>query len=197
MSAPLPDIELPELFAAHSFSAPSGSAPVEIEVNVNDIWMTPDAIAADMVRHFKPSGRILEPCKGDGAFVRAMPGCEWCEVREGRNFFDWREQVDWIISNPPYSIYTPFHDHALNMAANVVWLIPIHKPFGSTQRVKALREWGWIKHIRIYGRSRSYGLDVGFVCGAVHFQRGWKGDTSWSFATVGEAQNKAISVPQE
>ena len=189
MSAPSQTIELPEMFAGHSFAPAPGSAPVEITVNVNDIWMTPDAIAADMVNHFKPSGRMLEPCKGDGAFLRAMPGCDWCEIREGRDFFGWREPVDWIISNPPYSVFTAFHDHAQSVAENIVWLIPVHKPFGSTQRVNALRQWGWIRHIRLYGRSRSYGLDVGFVCGAVHFQRGWNGDTGWSFAAVGEAQN--------
>ena len=166
--------------AAHSGCCPP-TCSVSSRVNPNDIWMTPDNIAADMVNHFGATGRRLEPCKGDGAFVRAMPGCDWCEVREGRDFFAWQAPVDWIVSNPPYSIFTDFHAHAMKIAENIVWLIPLHKPFGSWPRMSELRKWGWMKEIRIYGRSRDYGLDVGFVCGAIHFQRGWEGDTAWSF----------------
>jgi len=54
-------------------------------VNPNDVWMTPPPIAADIVNRFKPTGRILDPCRGDGAFWNVMPGAEWCEAREGRN----------------------------------------------------------------------------------------------------------------
>lgn len=154
-------------------------------VNPNDIVLTPDAVAADVVKFFAPSGKCLDPCKGDGAFFRHMPeGSEWCEIREGRDFFGYRERVDWIISNPPYSVFTEFMEHALSVADNVVWLIPLHKPFGSWPRLEALRAWGWIKHIRIYGRSRFCGLDMGFVCGAVHYAKGWAGATEWSFADV-------------
>lgn len=169
--------------------AAAATCSVSSRVNPNDIWMTPDNIAADMVNHFGATGRCLEPCKGDGAFVRAMPGCDWCEVREGRDFFAWSKPVDWIVSNPPYSIFPKFHSHALSLAENVVWLIPLHKVFGSWPRLTELKEWGWVKEVRIYGQSRSFGLDVGFVCGAVHFQRGWTGDTAWSFYS----QNSELS----
>lgn len=60
----------------------------------NDVVLTPDKIAHDVVEHFRPSGRILDPCKGDGAFLKYMPGAEWCEVREGRSFFEWYDPVD-------------------------------------------------------------------------------------------------------
>ena len=38
-----------------------------------------------MVEFFKPSGRILEPCKGDGVFLKYLPSAEWCEIQEGRD----------------------------------------------------------------------------------------------------------------
>ena len=31
----------------------------------NDIIVTPNWVAEDMVRHFAPTGRILEPCRGE------------------------------------------------------------------------------------------------------------------------------------
>lgn len=39
-----------------------------------DVVYTPDWCARDMVEWFKPSGRVLEPCKGDGAIYKYLPG---------------------------------------------------------------------------------------------------------------------------
>ena len=70
-----------------------------------DRVFTPDWAAEDIVRHFCPTGHILEPFKGDGVFLRYLPSkVDWCEIEEGRDFFAWKDAVDWIISNPPYSI---------------------------------------------------------------------------------------------
>lgn len=38
----------------------------------NDDIQTPPALARALVKHFNPSGRILEPCCGDGSFLRAL-----------------------------------------------------------------------------------------------------------------------------
>jgi hypothetical protein len=66
-----------------------------------DVVYTPAWCAADMVDHFQPSGRVLDPCKGVGVFLDYLPDAEWCEITEGRDFFDWHDQVDWVVSNPP------------------------------------------------------------------------------------------------
>lgn len=52
-------------------------------VRDDDIVLTPDDVAADVVASFAPTGRVLDPCRGEGAFWNHMPGAEWCEVREG------------------------------------------------------------------------------------------------------------------
>ena len=74
--------------------------------------MTPAWVAEDMVEYFSPNGLILEPCRGEGVFTNIMPTAEWCEVREGRDFFDWDKPVDWIISNPPYIKSNQMSDNA-------------------------------------------------------------------------------------
>lgn len=51
-----------------------------------DIVYTPIAIAKEIINRYKPSGRILDPCKGSGAFYNSMPGSDWCEITEGRKF---------------------------------------------------------------------------------------------------------------
>jgi len=50
-----------------------------------------------------PSGRVLEPCRGGGAFAKALPGCDWCDLAAGRDFLAAKGRWDWIVSNPPYS----------------------------------------------------------------------------------------------
>jgi hypothetical protein len=174
----------------------------------SDIWLTPDWIAEDVVRFFQPSGRILDPCRGEGAFSQHMPGSEWCEIRDGRDFFLWNEPVDWVVSNPPYSTFTHFHDHAMKIANEIIWFIPLFKTWGSWPHLQALKKWGWIKHIRIYGRSRDFGLGMGFVCGAVHYSKGSLLETRYSFYGTEMAMNiyqhgetgricEAYSLPEE
>jgi hypothetical protein len=90
----------------------------------NDRIYTPRLLALDIVRHFGPSGRILEPAAGDGAFLDAIPGADWCEIDKKRDFFDLRGHFDWIITNPPYSLFTDFLKKSIETADNVVFLCP-------------------------------------------------------------------------
>ena len=150
-------------------------------VRGDDIVMTPAVVARGVVDHFKPSGRILDPCRGNGAFSDHMPGCSWCEIREGRDFFNWRDDVDWIVSNPPYSVFSQFLRHSLNVAENIVYLIPINKIFNSDRLIREIWKWGGVPEIHVVGAGSSLGFPIGFAIGAVHFQRGFSGSTRVSF----------------
>jgi len=86
----------------------------------DDEIMTPEYLAEALVNHFKPCGRILEPCKGTGNFLKFLPkDTLWCEISEGKNFFDFNEEVDWIITNPPWSQVRKFLQHSLNISKNI------------------------------------------------------------------------------
>ena len=56
-----------------------------------DVVYTPDNVARDMVQFFKPSGRILEPSKGEGVFLKYLPGADWYEITEGKDFFNYND----------------------------------------------------------------------------------------------------------
>jgi hypothetical protein len=147
-----------------------------------DAIFTPDWVAKDMVEYFKPTGKILEPCFGDGVFIRYLPkGTEWCEIDKGRDFFAWNEQVDWMISNPPYSLMDEWVEHSFQIAENFVYLIYPGNFFRANIRVVSARKLGWIKHIRFYGTGNRLGFPSGNAVAAVHFVRGYQGDTSWSW----------------
>jgi len=144
-------------------------------VRADDIILTPLDVARDVVARFAPSGRVLDPCRGDGAFLQFMPGAEWCEVREGRDFFEWHDPVDWIVSNPPYSIFSEFIRHSFAIAENIVYLIPVNKAFNSDKMVREIWEWGGIETVYVVGPGGSLGFPIGFCIGAVHFRRGYRG----------------------
>jgi hypothetical protein len=51
--------------------------------------------------------RVLEPFRGEGAFYNSFPDFvnkDWCEIEEGRDFKDYNEDIDWIITNPPFRL---------------------------------------------------------------------------------------------
>ena len=151
------------------------------EARINDVVMTPEKIAADIVKHFKPTGRILDPCRGNGAFWKLMEGADWCEIHEGRDFFSWSDRVDWIVSNPPYSIFSEWLTHSLRLANEIVYLIPLAKVFNSEPRLNEIMRVGGIVETRHYGSGTACGFPFGFPCGAVHIRIGYSGPMNWTF----------------
>lgn len=149
--------------------------------NPKDVVFTPCEFAADIVRFFKPMGKVLEPCKGDGAFLRHLPDAEWCEISEGRDFMAWEKPVDWIVTNPPYSTFRDFFAHACKVAENIVVLIPVAKHFTSWPIIRLADEHGGLRHVRYMGRGRDMGFPFGFPVAAHWYSRGWKGDISVSY----------------
>lgn len=151
----------------------------------NDEIYTPEWAANDMILHFKPFGKILEPCKGNGAFTNLIPDCEWCEIREGKDFFDYSGHVDWIISNPPYSLIRKFVLHSFEVSDNIVYLIPVWKAYNAIGLQQTLREWGGIKEIRWYGGGGKLGFPMGNGIGAVYWKKGYSGPTYTTFYEEG------------
>lgn len=144
--------------------------------------MTPDWAASDLVRHFAPSGLVLEPCKGDGSIYRHLPdGSMWCEITEGRDFYRWTAPVDWIVTNPPYDQTRPFMKHAFSVAANVVLLVPARNITSGYGTVREARGYGAMREIRWYGTGAKLGFPMGNAIAAFHWQRNYAGKTAQTF----------------
>ena len=72
-----------------------------------------------------------EPCRGDGRihfFLEEEQGlpCTYCEILEGRDFFDWTSEVDLILTNPPFSLAKEFIDHSLTISQTSIMLLRIN-----------------------------------------------------------------------
>jgi hypothetical protein len=141
-----------------------------------DIVYTPDDMARTIVSFYHPQGKCLDPCKGNGAFLRYLPtGSDWCEIREGRDFFKYNEHVDWIVGNPPYSIFAKWLYHSMDIADHIVYLVPSAKLFYSYKTAKLLFTWGGITHNLIIGPGSWLGFPLGYIVSAMYLQRGYKG----------------------
>jgi hypothetical protein len=158
----------------------------------NDVFYTPKSVALEMIEmcNITPDMSVLDPCRGGGIFYNNLPECkkDWCEITEGKDFFDYKERVDLVISNPPYSIWTKWLDHTCEITDKFCYIIGVMnltdtrirelhaKGFGITA-VRYLKVDWWFSHsiIMIVERNkpsiitasekRHYCDDCGKRCG--------------------------------
>jgi hypothetical protein len=83
--------------------------------------------------------------------------------------------VDWIVTNPPYSIYDQFLEHCFELADDVVLLVPIAKAFKSMRIQRLVDSYGGLKEIYLIGAGSKCGFPVGFPTGCLHYRRGYTG----------------------
>ena len=149
-------------------------------VNKNDVVFTPDWLAEKICSMFPIGGKVLEPCKGEGAFTKYLPeNTEWCEITEGRNFYDYNEKVDWIVTNPPYSDFNRFLEHSFELADNIVLLVPIAKMMKSMGTLKQIFAYEGIVSCHFLG-GRQAGFPFGFPIGIYYLKRDYKSQTTFS-----------------
>ena len=81
-------------------------------MNKDDMYyfhQTPNELAKELINFvsLKENDLVLEPFKGEGAFYSNFPSYvskHWCEITEGRDFKDYKGEIDWVISNPPFRL---------------------------------------------------------------------------------------------
>lgn len=148
-----------------------------------DVVYTPTWLANDIINYYEPKGKLLDPCKGDGAFYDFMPNADWCEISQGRDFFDYTGEVDWIVTNPPWSMIRQFLEHSFKLPAkNIVFLCNINA-VTTRARLNLIKDNG-------YGIAKFYCMDnpkspnwpqTGFQLAAVHIKKDYDGPTYWAY----------------
>jgi hypothetical protein len=161
----------------------------------NDIKYTRAELPARLVAHFRPTGRILDPCRGRGAagsvFFDAFPRPPdaeplWAGVERGRDFLSWpvSDRVTWILTNPAWSrgVYLPIFTHSLAIADNVVFVVRGEK---ATQIREPRKTGHGLREIVVLGWIQAGFKREGFTLVAAHWQRGWdwSAGTKWTFWT--------------
>ena len=165
----------------------------------SDLIMTPDYLAHQVVGYFLPqiSGRVLEPCAGDGAFLRAfsahgLTDVVSLELSRNTDFFGFNEKIDWIITNPPWSLAREFAKHAYTLAHDIVWLINTGHFLGFRARLRDCREAGFgVKEALLCDtpKKETGWPQSGFQLGALHFRKAWTDGMIFSVLENGQVAN--------
>jgi len=177
-----------------------------IKNNPSDKVYTPDFIVDDVLCHFKDmfnlsQDKVLEPFRGNtsleggGAFYNKLKDTfqhqvDWCEIDEGVDFLDYDNNVDWIITNPPYSIFKEILPKCLEVANHNIFVIPVNKLLSSMPRLMDIKKSGCgVKEVYYLGSGRQLGFPFGFPVAAVYIQKGW--NEGWYTETYHERCYKA------
>lgn len=95
----------------------------------NDKFYTPLSLVKIHLSKFKDisdSSIILEPFYGKGAYYneieKMFPTCilKYTEIDLGLDFFEFTEKVDYIISNPPYSMIDKVLAHSVMLKPKII-----------------------------------------------------------------------------
>lgn len=151
-----------------------------------DIVMTPVWLAKDIISHFNPSGIILDPSRGEGAFYNNFntDTKEWCELGEGKDFLTYQTQVDWIITNPPWSKMQEFLVQGMKVSKNIVYLTTINH-YTTKRRIRDMRENNFaIKEIYCVPTPKKPWPQLGFQLAAVHTQKDYSGNILMSYSSL-------------
>jgi hypothetical protein len=139
----------------------------------DDVVMTPNDLAKQLVDYYKPQGRGLEPCRGISNIYNLLENADWCEISEGKDFFDYNTRVDYIFTNPPWSKIKTFLLHSMELANDIYFLVTVNHIF-TKARLRLIKENGFnIKEILIMDTPKEF-PQSGFQLGMIHISKSYK-----------------------
>jgi len=100
-------------------------------LNPTDFYATPPWCYENLEIDWSLFENAHEPCRGDGRiqyFLEEECGltCTYSEITEDKDFFEWNEGTDLILTNPPFSIAKEFIDHSLAHSNTCLMLLRIN-----------------------------------------------------------------------
>ena len=149
-----------------------------------DLVMTPEYLAQDIINHFNPTGKILDPARGEGVFYDNYPtdNKDWCELGENKDFLTYSDKVDWIITNPPWSKMQEFLKHGMEIAENIVYLNAINH-YTTKRRIREMREYNFgVVEVYCVPTPKKPWPQMGFQLAAVHTKRDYVGDVKITYS---------------
>lgn len=116
-----------------------------LQANPNDVIYTPKPVAMSMIEacNIKPNMKVLDPSKGGGVFYDNLPKCnkDYCEITENKDFFNYKEKVDLVIGNPPYSMWDKWIEHTMTITNKFCYIWGV---FNFTpKRLQNIQKKGW------------------------------------------------------
>ena len=165
----------------------------------NDKIYTPLKLAIEMIKmcDIKENDNVLDCSLGKGIFYNNFPNCnsDWCEIEKGRDFFEYTKdkKYDWIIGNPPYSLWNKWLDHTCNITDKFCYIFGVFnltpprvdtilkKGFGITRLTICKVHW-WFSpsFLVVFEKDKKSVIDVirdSFLCDICNNKRCKRGRT--------------------
>jgi len=72
---------------------------------------TPEELAKELIKKIPlvKGDKVVDTFRGEGSFYNNFPDFvekDWAEIVEGRDYKDYKKEIDWIITNPPFRLET-------------------------------------------------------------------------------------------
>ena len=100
---------------------------IKLRNNPNDVFITPLDLAKKHIEmiEYKQDEKWLDPCKNNGNYYNQFPteNNEYCEILEGKDFFDYIGTPDIIIQNPPYSILDKWFKKNIELNPRIISML--------------------------------------------------------------------------
>jgi len=94
--------------------------------NPKDVFYTPDTLVKehlDLIKEYtNPNDKWVDPFYGEGIYYNAFTteNKEYTEIALGKDFFEYKTNVDVIVSNPPYSMIDKVLEHSVSLDPRVI-----------------------------------------------------------------------------
>jgi|TARA_R110001599_G_scaffold93089_1_gene243181 hypothetical protein len=102
---------------------------IKLRQKPNDKIYTPPKVVDIMLNFcgYNSGESVLEPARGLGAIYNKLEEPkQYCEIEEGIDFFNYNKKVEWIITNPPYSILDKWFKHTYTICNKFCYIIGMY-----------------------------------------------------------------------
>ena len=147
--------------------ASQSSHKIKQRSKANDVFITPVEIAKQQIQlhNINENELWLDPCRNNetGSYFNNFPNGvskDWCEILEGKDFFEYNKKTDVIVANPPYSIMDKWIKKTLELCPREFSLL-IGIGNLTTKRIEMIENCGYgltkMKMLKIY---KWYGMST-------------------------------------
>jgi hypothetical protein len=138
-----------------------------------DVFYTPETLVKEhidfIVEFTKEGDKWFDPFYEGGVYYNAFPTENkiFTEIAMGKDFFEFKDEVDMIVSNPPYSMIDKVLEHSVSLKPRVISYL-IGQGNLTTRRIENMNKHGYgLAKLRMTKVFKWYGMSyiVVFVKG--------------------------------